>query len=167
MEKMNTQAPDFELKNTEGETVTLSDQRGKWMVLVFYRGNWCPKCNIQVGQFAKDYLKFKELNCDIFAISTDTLKGAKKIKEKTHTPFHVLIDEDNKVIQSYEVATEKREFKDIPALFAGKKAGTYAIPSVFIIDTDGIIRYSYIGKSFTDRPFNEDIIQVLKGLQKS
>ena len=164
---MNNQATDFKLKNTEGETVKLSDQKGKWMVLVFYRGNWCPKCNIQVGQFAKDYSKFQELNCGIFAISTDTPKGAKKTKEKTHTPFHVLIDEDNKVIQSYEVATKKREFKDIPALFAGKKAGSYAMPSVFIIDTDGIIRYSYTGKSFTDRPSNEQIIQELKELQES
>lgn len=85
--------------------------------------------------------------------------------EKTHTPFHILIDEDNRVIQSYEVATKKREFKDIPALFAGKKAGTYAMPSIFIIDTGGIIRYSYIGESFTDRPTNEQIIHELKKLQ--
>lgn len=164
---MKGQAPDFELKSTEGETVALSSQKGNWILLVFYRGNWCPACNVQVGKFAKDYAKFRELSCDIFAISTDTPKGAKRTKKKNQTPFHVLIDEDNKVIQSYEVATKKREFKDIPALFAGKKAGTYAMPSVFIIDTEGIIRYSYVGKSFTDKPPVEHIIQKLKELQKT
>lgn len=36
------------------------------------------------------------------------------------------------------------------------------MPSVFIIDSDGIIRYSYLGKSFMDQSSNEHIIQELK-----
>lgn len=107
------------------------------------------------------------MNPNILTINTDAPKGVKKIKEKTHILFHVLINEDNKVIQSYEVTTKKRRFKDIPAFFADKNAGSYAMPSVFIIDSDGIIRYSYLGKSFMDWSSNEHIIQELKELHES
>ncbi len=161
----NQKAPNFKLKNIAGETTTLSSYGGKWLVLVFYRGNWCPKCNLQIADFEKDYGKFKALQSEIIAVSTDTPKGAQKTHEKSRARFPILIDSDNEVINLYGVATKKRELKDVPALFHGKKAGTYAMPAVFIIDTQGIIRYSYIGKSFTDRPDNGELLKKLSELQ--
>lgn len=162
---MNNQAPQFQLKDTNGNQVSLTSLKGKWIVIDFYRGNWCPMCNTQIATLAKDYPKFQKLNAEIIAISTDTPEGAQKTKEKSQAPFPILIDEDNEIIQLYKVDTKKRELKDMPALMHGKKAGTYAMPAVFIIDTEGIIRYSYIGKSFTDRPTNEGLLKKLSELQ--
>jgi len=164
-EIINNQAPQFQLKNIYGNQVDLASFKGKWIVLVFYRGNWCPMCNIQITSLAKDYPEFQKRNTEIIAISTDTPEGARKTQEKTHAPFPILIDENNKVIQLYKVVVEKRELKDIVALMHRKKAGAYAMPSVFIIDTDGVVRYSYIGKSYTDRPSNEDLLSRLSELQ--
>jgi len=161
----NQKAPTFKLKNIAGGTVALSSYGGKWVVLVFYRGNWCPKCNLQIADLEKDYEKFKALHSEIIAVSTDTLKGAQKTQKKSQALFPILIDSDNEVINLYGVATEKRELKDVPALLRGKKAGTYAMPAVFIIDVQGIIRYSYVGKSFTDRPDNEELLKKLSELQ--
>jgi len=161
----NQKAPNFKLKNITGETVTLSSYDGKWLVLVFYRGNCCPKCNLQIADFEKDYEKFKALQSEIIAVSTDTPEEAKKTREKSQARFPILIDSDNEVVNLYGVATQKRELKDIPAILHGKKAGTYAMPAVFIIDTKGIIRYSYVGKSFTDRPNNEELLKKLSELQ--
>lgn len=162
---MNEQAPQFKLKDAEGNQVDFASFKGKWVVLLFYRGSWCPMCNTQIATLAKDYSKFHKLNTEIIAISTDTLEGAQKTKEKSQAPFPILIDEDNKVIHLYKVDIKKRELKDMPALMYRKKAGTYAMPAVFIIDTEGVIRYSYIGKSYTDRPSNEDLLKKLSELQ--
>ena len=164
-EIINNQAPQFQLKNIYGNQVDLASFKGKWIVLVFYRGNWCPMCNIQITSLAKDYPEFQKRNTEIIAISTDTPEGARKTREKTHAPFPILIDENNKVIQLYKVVVEKRELKDIVALMHRKKAGTYAMPAVFIIDAGGVIRYSHIGKSYTDRLSNEKLLNKLSELQ--
>jgi len=162
---ISSQAPQFQLNDVNGNQVNLASFKGKWVVLVFYRGSWCPMCNMQIASLAKDYPEFQRRNTEIIAISTDTPEGARKTQEKSHAPFPILIDEDNNVIQLYKVATEKRELKDVVALMHRKKAGAYAMPSVFIIDTDGVVRYSYIGKSYTDRPSNEDLLSRLSELQ--
>lgn len=33
-------APDFTLKDQDGNALTLSSQRGRWVLLFFYRGYW-------------------------------------------------------------------------------------------------------------------------------
>ena len=165
MLKLNTQAPEFILPNIKGEKVSLSSQKGKWIVLVFYRGSWCPMCNTQIANLASDYPKFQEVNAEIIAISTDIPEKAVKTQKKSHSLFPILLDEKGKVVQLYGVLVEKRERKDVPAFMHGKKAGTYAMPAVFIIDSQGVLRYSYVGKSFTDRPSNEDLLKTLKELQ--
>lgn len=163
---MDNQAPQFQLKDINENQVSLASLKGKWVILVFYRGSWCPMCNMQIATLAKDYPKFQKLNAEIIAISTDTPKGAQKTKEKSQAPFPILIDTDNQIIHLYKVDTKKRELKDMPALVLRKKVGTYAMPAVFIIDAEGIIRYSYIGKSLTDRPSNEDLLHKLQELQQ-
>ena len=158
-------APDFTLPNIKGEKVSLSLQKGKWIILVFYRGNWCSLCNTQIINFARDYQKFQEINAEIIAISTDIPEKAAKTQRKSHSLFPILLDEKGKVVQLYDVLVQKREWKDIPAFMHGKKAGTYAMPAVFIIDPQRVIRYSYVGRSFTDRPNNENLLKTLKELQ--
>ena len=163
--KPGDKAPDFTLPNIKGEKVSLSLQKGKWIILVFYRGNWCSLCNTQIINLARDYQKFQEINAEIITISTDTPEKAAKAQKKSHSLFPILLDEKGKVVQLYDVLVEKREWKDIPAFMHGKKAGTYAMPAVFIIDPQRVIRYSYVGRSFTDRPSNENLLKTLKELQ--
>ena len=163
--KPGDKAPDFTLPNIKGDKVSLSSQKERWIVLVFYRGSWCPMCNTQIANLANDYPKFQEVKTEIIAISTDTPEKAVKTQKKSRFLFPILLDEKGKVVQLYDVLVEKREWKDIPALMHGKKAGTYAMPAVFIVDHQGVIRYSYVGRSFTDRPSNEDLLKTLKELQ--
>ena len=122
-------------------------------------------CNTQIANLAGDYPKFQEVNAEIIAISTDTPEKALKTQKKSHSSFPILLDEKGRVAHLYGVLVEKREWKDIPAFMYGKKAGTYAMPAVFIVDPQGVLRYSYVGSSFTDRPSNEDLLEALNELQ--
>lgn len=161
-----TKAPEFGLKNVEGKSITLQSYLGKWVVLVFYRGSWCHLCNAQLSKITDDYSEFQKLDADVIAISTDVPEGVEKTKKKSSAPFEILMDNKNEVITLYGVDVKKREWKDLPAKFSGHKTGSYAIPSTFIIDSEGIIQYTYIGKSFTDRPDNEELLKQLALLQQ-
>lgn len=123
-------------------------------------------CNIQMKSLARDYPQFQALNAEVIAVSTDTPEGAENIRDKSGAPFPILLDEGNSVTRSYGLLARKREWKDIPALVHGKKSETYAVPGVFIIDPQGILRYSYVSRSFKDRVKNDDLIRTLKHLQR-
>lgn len=162
MLKIGEKAPDFTLKDITGNRIKLSSLLGKEnILLVFYRGSWCPMCNVQIANLSKDYQKFKKMKTEIVAISSDNVKEARKTEEKAKPEFPLLLDTNSEVIESYGILVKKRELKDMLALMHRKK--NYAMPSVFLLDKEGIVRYRYVGKSYIDRPSNEDI---LKGIKK-
>lgn len=162
MLKIGEKVPDFTLKDITGNRIKLSSLLGKGnILLVFYRGSWCSICNTQIANLSKDYQKFKKMKTEIVAISSGNVKEGRKTEEKAKPEFPLLLDTNSEVIESYGILVKKRELKDIPALMHRKK--NYAMPSVFLLDKEGILRYKYIGKTFTDRPSNEDL---LKGIKK-
>ena len=67
--------------------------------------------------FNKLYGAFKKLNCEIYGISKDDIKSHKKFRTKYKIKFHLLSDEEKKMIKSYKVWGKKkfmgREFMGI------------------------------------------------------
>lgn len=165
MTEIGKKAPEFILKNVFGKDTKLSDlTKNGFATLIFYRGSWCPKCNLQLAAFEQDYEKFRKLNSELVGISTDAPEEAKKTLEEANNTFPLLLDPASKVIESYDIKVEKRELIDIPAKMYNKK--DYAMPSIFIVDKEGILRYKYVGTSYRDRPTNELILTELKKLNE-
>lgn len=163
MVEIGEKAPKFVLKNVFGKDINLSDvTENGFATLIFYRGSWCPKCNMQLANFENDYEKFRELNSELVGISTDSPEEAKKNLGEANNSFPRLLDPASKVIGDYGIKVEKRELIDIPAKMNNKN--NYAMPSIFIVDKKGILRYKYVGKNFRDRPTNESILERLKEL---
>lgn len=160
-------APDFFLQDITGQGVRLTDSiRNGYVVLIFYRGGWCPLCSKQLSSIANDYEKFTAAGAKILAISSEQPEKGKELLLKLKLPYTLLADPDHKAIELYGILAGKRELKDIPALTHRRKRD-YAIPSIFIIDREGKIRYRYVGKSFRDRPRNEEILRELGRLSLS
>ena len=40
-----------------------------------------------------------------------------------------------------------------------------SIPSTFVLDKSGIVKYAYVGKTIEDRPAAKKILEVVDGLQ--
>ncbi|MEH7548875.1 thioredoxin-dependent thiol peroxidase [Neobacillus vireti] len=108
--EIGVQAPDFELRATNGENVSLADFRGKNIVLYFYPKDMTPGCTTQACDFRDYHQNFTELDCVILGVSPDPQVKHEKFIEKYNLPFLLLVDEEHKVSETYEVWKLKKNF---------------------------------------------------------
>lgn len=129
--KVGEKAPDFTLKNQDGEEVSLSQYKGKNIVLYFYPKDMTPGCTTQACDFRDNYSEFDELNTVILGISPDPIERHQKFIDKHDLPFPLLADTEHEVAELYDVWKLKKMF--------GREY--YGIErSTFIIDAEGIVR---------------------------
>lgn len=130
MIKVGALAPDFTLKDKDGNDISLSDFRGQKVVLYFYPRDNTPGCTRQACAFAGAYGEFKEKNIKVIGISKDSVSSHAKFAEKYSLPFTLLSDPELIAIKAYGVWQEKKLY--------GKVSFGVA-RTTFIIDENGII----------------------------
>jgi pentatricopeptide repeat protein len=128
---LNKPAPDFNLKDFEGNFVKLSDLKGKVVVVDFW-ATWCGPCKMSFPALQKMVNKYKD-NPDIQILALDTWEREKTVAEKEKKvkefiaenkyTFKVLFD-DADIVSKYEVT---------------------GIPTKFIIDKNGMMQFKTIG----------------------
>ena len=122
-------AEDFTLVDLEGENVKLSDFKGQTVVVDFW-ATWCRPCLESFPGMKKAIEKLaKEKNVKFLFVNTwerveNKKENAAEFIKKNDYPFHVLLDEENKVVEKYKVQ---------------------GIPTKFIIDKNQNIRFESIG----------------------
>lgn len=121
-------APNFTLKNKDGEEISLSDFLGKKVILYFYPKDNTPGCTKQACAFASAYEDFKTVNAEVIGISKDSVNSHAKFAEKFGLPFVLLSDPDLAAIKAYDVWQEKK--------MCGK-VGMGVVRTTFIIDESG------------------------------
>ncbi|WP_324735610.1 peroxiredoxin [Thermococcus sp. SY098] len=73
MVKVGDTAPDFSLKDQNGEEFKLSDYRGKKVLLSFHPLAWTSICAQQMKDLERNYKRFEELNVVPVGISVDSV----------------------------------------------------------------------------------------------
>ena len=133
MLQINSLAPDFNLKDKDGNFHQLSSFRGQKVVLYFYPKDNTPGCTSEALEFKRLYEEFKSKNTVIIGISKDSPSSHQRFIEKYDLPFLLLSDESLKVLQDYEVWKEK-------TLYGKSFLGV--IRSTYVIDEEGKIVYA-------------------------
>ena len=85
-------APEFTLKNQDGEEVSLKDFRGKKVILYFYPKDNTPGCTTQACSFGDRYPQIQEKGAVVLGVSKDSVASHKKFAEKYHLPFALLAE---------------------------------------------------------------------------
>lgn len=130
MLEVGVKAPEFELKDQNGEIVRLSDFAGKKVVLYFYPRDNTPGCTRQACAFAQSYEGFKADNVAVIGVSKDSVASHLKFAQKYDLPFVLLSDPELEAIQAYGVWQEKKLYG---------KVSMGVVRSTYIIDENGCI----------------------------
>ncbi len=144
-------APDFKLKNQDGETIALKDYRGKKVVLYFYPKDNTSGCTKEACNFRDEFPKFKNVDAVILGVSPDSVASHKKFAEKYDLPFNLLSDEEKKVLEEYGVWQEK-------SMYGKKYMGV--VRTTVVIDENGKVRKVFPKVKVDGH--NKEVLEALK-----
>ena len=133
MLRINEQIPDeLEIGSFHNESIKrikFKDYRGKWIVLVFYPADFTFICPTELEEYAELYNKFKENDCEVMSVSTDSVY--------VHKAWHDKSEKVNKV--KYPMIAD-------PTGKLCRLFGTYiedvgeSLRGTFLIDPDGKLK---------------------------
>ena len=124
-------APEFTLKNQDGEEVSLKDFLGKKVILYFYPKDNTPGCTTQACSFGDMYPQIREKGAVVLGVSKDSVASHKKFADKYGLPFTLLSDPELEVIQKYDVWQEKKLYG---------KTSMGVVRASYLIDEEGVIQ---------------------------
>jgi peroxiredoxin len=85
-------APDFTLRDQDGEEVSLADFRGRKVLLVFYPMDFSPVCSDQLSIYQEVKPELAEKGVEILGISVDSPYAHKAFQEKLGIDTTLLAD---------------------------------------------------------------------------
>ncbi len=132
MPRINDDAPDFEVKTTQG-MVKLSDYRGKWVVLFSHPADFTPVCTTEFIEFARRTDEFEKRNVQLIGLSIDSVFSHLAWIRNIEAHFAVKIKFP--VIADLNMAVAHKY-----GLIHPNASETATVRAVFIIDDKGKVR---------------------------
>ena len=123
-------APDFTLRDQDGEQVSLSDYRGRKVLLVFYPADFSPVCGDQLSIYQEVKPQIAEKGVELVGISVDGVWAHKAFQEKLGIDTPLLADFEPKG----EVGRAYGSYLD--------GAGT-ANRTLVLVDESGTVSWTY------------------------
>ena len=145
-----TPAPDFSLKATPDQSLSLRELRGQPVILAFYPADWSPVCGDQMALYQEVLPEFQRYGATLLGISVDGVWCHQAFAAARSLRFPLLADFE-------------------PKGAVARLYGAYRAPdgeserALFLLDADGIIRWSYLSPVGIN-PGANGILTALEGL---
>lgn len=144
-----------EFKNEFGEGIDLADYRGQKLVLTILRGfgidQLCVYCTAQSKVYDRHLDEFEREGAEVMIVFPGNgneleafIEGVQGLAAGERPTVPLLYQDEFRVADELNLQ------------------GTVVVPSTFILDERGIVRYAYIGKKVSDRPPVEALIEALQ-----
>jgi thiol-disulfide isomerase/thioredoxin len=117
--------PNVESQNLDGKKVELKDYKGKVVILDIW-ATWCGPCKSMIPHEREMVKKHKDAPFALISVSGDAEKDTlKKFLETTDMPWvHWWDGAEGKIIKGWNIN---------------------AFPTIYVLDTEGVIRYKFVG----------------------
>ncbi len=157
---VGSRAPLFAAQTVDGKLRSFGpDSYQKPTIVIFYRGGWCPYCNTQLSDLHMVEPKLRARGFEIVFMSTDQPKLLYSSLKATDIHYTLLSDSHLEAAQAFRVAyhvndatlAKMREYGVDLEATTGTTLHELPVPSVFIIDTSGTIRYVYSNPDYKIR----------------
>ncbi len=117
-------APDFTLKNRNGENIKLSELRGE-VVMVNFWASWCAPCRQEMPLLEELHDRYGDMGFTLLGVNVEEdSSAALDLLKEIPVTFPILLDTSNSVSKRYNVV---------------------AMPSTVILDRDGKVRFVHKG----------------------
>lgn len=117
-------APDFQLKDLDGKTVSLRDLQGSPVMLNFW-ATWCGPCRNEMPYLQQIYEKWRDKGLKVLMINlSETTSTVRQFMQDNKYSFPVLLDTNGDVSSKYNIT---------------------AIPTTFFIAGYGVIKERRVG----------------------
>lgn len=122
--EIGAQAPDFALRDLEGNEVRLSDYRGKTVLLTFW-ATWCGPCRLEMPTFEDRYQELKDDGFTVLGLNYDEpVEDVSAFRDELGLSFPLLLDPGGSVQRLYRIR---------------------GYPSSIFVDDQGVVRIVHIG----------------------
>jgi peroxiredoxin len=154
--KVGEKAPDFTLVNTDLEPQSLHNFEGRKVVLAFFVGAFTSVCTKEMCSFRDSMARLIGLKAQVIGISVNDPFTNKAFAQKNKLPFPILSDYNREVTKVYNL-----EEPD----FAGLRGYSVARRSIFLLDSKGIIRFTWMSEDPTIEPDYQVIEKILEEIE--
>lgn len=133
MTLVNTEVSPFSataFHNGEFVSVSSDDLKGRWSVVFFYPADFTFVCPTELGDMADSYEDFRELDVEVYAVSTDTHFVHKAWHDASDTigkvRYPMLGDPSGVITRGFDVMRDGQGLAD---------------RATFLVDPDGVIQF--------------------------
>lgn len=145
-----TAAPDLNLADQDGKSLSLTSLRGRPVVLAFYPADWSPVCGDQMALYNEVFPVFQRFRAELLGISVDGKWCHAAFAKDRKLRFRLLADFEPKGL----VARRYGAYRD--------QDGT-SERALFVIDAAGVVRWSYLSP-IEINPGADGILEALESL---
>ena len=157
---VGARAPMFEGVAADGKVRSFTpDGFRRPTIVIFYRGGWCPYCNMQLSDLRLVEPKLRERGFEIVFFSTDRPEILYSSLKAADIHYTLLSDSHLEAAKAFHVAyhlddatiAKQKQYGVNLEETTGTTLHELPVPSVFIIDTTGTIRYVYSNPDYKVR----------------
>jgi len=134
-----SQAPDFTLRDQDGNKVSLDDLKGQTSLLVFYPLDFSPVCTDQLNIYQEVLSELEAKGVRLYGVSVDSAFCHKAFQQHLGTTIPLLADFEPKgeVARKFGVYIDERGHNE---------------RALVMIDPDGVVLWSYMSPSPLEIP---------------
>ena len=168
-------APRFTVETVEGESFDFDPRRmERPAIVITFRGGWCPYCNMHLSELRHVLPDIEELDVDVMFLSGDRAELLySSLDEETRKDidglgYKLYSDANASAAVAFGIAfrasdstIQRRRDKGQDIDRSSMDLHTVLpVPSVFAIDSDGVIRFAYSNADYKVRLPADDLLQV-------